>query len=263
VRPYRTNAQNRQADNSIAFLTTMTQYPLLPPDAFYMPVALTYGAAGFFTAHEFGHSYDTGGINFDVAGASREWLSIAFLAVAVERAACIVAQYSRYRITELDAAGVPPVFADGAMTLNENIADAFSLRVGLGRLRSAIAGHLTSRGVGPANPPLAAVFTDEQLYFVCAALVWCIKRTDANLRTYLANDFHAIGRPRVLGSMSHSPGFAAAFQCPLGSVYRPEERCKLYGECGRGGARSGRAPQMVATETRSALLLLFVLSGLL
>jgi len=226
---YRPNARNRAAGNLITISTAMGQYPLLAPDAPYVPVALTYGAAGFIAAHEVGHSYDTGGINFDAAGANREWLSNASMAAAVERAACVVGQYSGYRITELDAAG-PPVFANGAMTLNENIADAVGLRVSHERLRSALAGRLASRSLAATNPPLAAVFTDEQLFFVGAAQLWCEKRTESGMRTYLANDFHAIGRLRVLGPMSHSPAFAAAFQCPRGSVYRPEERCKLYGE---------------------------------
>jgi len=228
IPPFVADASNRPAGNIITMNAATAQWPGLPPDAPHVPAALVYGAAGTIIGHEFGHSLDSTGLTVDAAGAARPWLTNASRDAAAARAACVVAQYDGYRITEL---GSPPVFERGAFTLDENIADTVGVAAGLAALRGALGGHAASRRVAVANPALASVFTDEQLYFVSTAQGWCAKGTRAAVRAAVAGDVHALNRLRVLGPLSQSPAFAAAFDCPAGSVYRPKgDRCKLLGE---------------------------------
>ncbi|OSX74724.1 hypothetical protein BU14_0269s0004 [Porphyra umbilicalis] len=228
IPPFVADASNRPAGNIITMNAATAQWPGLPPDAPHVPAALVYGAAGTIIGHEFGHSLDSTGLTVDAAGAARPWLTNASRDAAAARAACVVAQYDGYRITEL---GSPPVFERGAFTLDENIADTVGVAAGLAALRGALGGHAASRRVAVANPALASVFTDEQLYFVSTAQGWCAKGTRAAVRAAVAGDVHALNRLRVLGPLSQSPAFAAAFDCPAGSVYRPKgDRCKLFGE---------------------------------
>jgi len=226
VPPFVADASNRPAGNIVTMNAATAQWPGLPPDAQHVPAALAYGSAGMVIGHEFGHSLDSTGLTIDATGGVRPWLTNASRDAAAARAACVVAQYDGYRITEL---GSPPVFERGAFTLDENIADAVGVAAGLAALRRALGGHAASRRVAVANPALAAVFTDEQLYFVTTAQAWCAKGTRDAVRAAVAGDVHALNRLRVRGPLSQSPDFAAAFDCPAGSVYRPEDRCSLFG----------------------------------
>lgn len=102
---------------------------------------------------------------------------------------------------------------------------------------AAAAAHLstaTADRQGPAEPATAAavadeVFTDEQLYWVAVGQTWCAKRTDANLRRQVALGPHSPEPFRVLGPASQSAAFAKAFDCPVGSRYRPTQTCTVYG----------------------------------
>lgn len=107
--------------------------------------------------------------------------------------------------------------------------DAFGVRVAADALAAALRSRLSSGRVAAANPALAEVFTDEQLYWVAVGQTWCAKRTDANLRRQVALGPHSPEPFRVLGPASQSAAFAKAFDCPVGSRYRPTQTCTVYG----------------------------------
>ena len=56
-----------------------------------------------------------------------------------------------------------------------------------------------------------------QAYFVCLAINWCNAHT-------------LMGIFRVIGSVSNSDAFAAAYKCPTGSKMNPVKKCKIWWE---------------------------------
>ena len=75
----------------------------------------------------------------------------------------------------------------------------------------------------------AVDFTHEQLFYLGYALPWCATHTDSMMTNHIVKDEHAPDKFRVLGPLANSPGFAEAFNCPLGqSPMNPEEKCKMW-----------------------------------
>lgn len=217
--------------NRVTMTWSVQRWPLLPPAAAEgVPAALAYGGAAFVAGHEFGHALDVTGIFFNASGrlVPASILSPAAFAALRNRTDCLVDQYSGYAVEQLD--GSPPIRLNGALTLGENMADAFGVRVAADALRAALRTRLASRTVAASNPVLAKEFTDEQLYWVGVAQTWCVKRSDTSVRRNVATGPHSLEPFRVLGPASHSAAFAQAFDCPVGSPYRPAgQRCTVYG----------------------------------
>lgn len=216
--------------NRVTMTSAVQQWPLLPPAAATgVPAALAYGGAGYVAGHEFGHSLDNTGILFNSSGklVPLTILSPASSVAFSNRTNCLVDQYSAYTVEQLGDS--PPVRVNGAITLGENMADAFGVRVAADALKAALRSRLATKTVAASNPVLAKEFTDEQLYWVAVAQTWCIKRSDANLRRKVEDGPHSPEPFRVLGPASQSAAFASAFECPVGSPYRPKQTCTIYG----------------------------------
>lgn len=217
-------------ENLVTMTSALQRWPLLPSAAAVgAPAALAYGGAAFVAGHEFGHALDANGVAFNASGVrvNGTILSRASSHEFALRADCVIRQYSAYEVDQLG--GSPPVRISGGVTLTENMADAFGVRVAADALAAALRSRLSSGRVAEANPALAKVFTDEQLYWVAVGQTWCAKRTDANLRRQVAKGPHSPELFRVLGPASQSAAFAKAFDCPVGSRYRPAQTCTVYG----------------------------------
>lgn len=72
--------------------------------------------------HEITHGFDDKGRQFDKDGNMIQWWNNATIKAFRERTQCIVDQYSRYKLKEIDL----PI--DGRMTQCENIADNGGLK---------------------------------------------------------------------------------------------------------------------------------------
>lgn len=217
--------------NLVTMTSAVQRWPLLPSaTAAGVPAALAYGGAAFVAGHEFGHALDARGVFFNASGVlvNGSILSPASRRAFADRADCVVRQYSAYEVDQLGNASAP-VRLDGKVTLTENMADAFGVRVAADALAVALRSRLSSGRVAAANAALAEVLTDEQLYWVAVGQTWCAKRTDANLRRQIVRGPHSPEPFRVLGPLSQSTAFAKAFDCPAGSRYRPAQTCTVYG----------------------------------
>ena len=71
-------------------------------------------------------------------------------------------------------------------------------------------------------------YTQEQLFFIGFAQVWCSVNTPEALRLQVRNDPHTPSEFRVIGTLSNSHDFAKAFQCPLNSPMNPEQKCAIW-----------------------------------
>lgn len=72
--------------------------------------------------HEITHGFDDKGRQFDKDGNMMQWWNEATVRAFRERAQCIVDQYSRYKLQEVN------LYINGRMTQGENIADNGGLK---------------------------------------------------------------------------------------------------------------------------------------
>lgn len=171
-------------------------------------LATNFGGIGVVIAHEMTHLFTADGGDIDEAGRIRRWWapadSVRFAAVAVRT----VAQYDAY--TLLDSA----THVNGALTLDENLADIGGVELAYAALERALAGRPR---VAPGDT------TPEQRFFLAYARSRVSKSRPAYVRHALATDGHAPDRFRVDGPLSDFPPFAAAFRCAAGDpMMRPD-----------------------------------------
>ncbi len=204
------NASYNPLQNTFTYPAGILQPPFFHKD---FPLAMNLGGIGYVMGHELTHGFDDQGSKFDAAGALTDWWTPASLAGFGERTACLRDQYGGYEIE-------PGVKVNGELTLGENIADNGGLKQAWDVLQRAQA----ARGEGPA----VAGLSEDQLFFVAAAQVWCTEATPESERLLVQTDPHSPSRFRVVGPMVNHPGFAAAFACPAGAPMNPATKCEVW-----------------------------------
>lgn len=190
---------------------------ILQPTVFHRdyPMSVNFGGIGAVMGHELTHGFDDSGRKFDAEGRLREWWEPEVSERFDERAACVEKQYGAYEVE-------PGLNLDGKLTLGENIADLGGVKEAHRAYRAWIAEH------GEPQPPVVEGLTDEQLFFVSYAQVWCAVASPEYLRLQARTDSHSTPRYRVIGPLSNLPAFGEAFSCPVGSPMRPEKVCEVW-----------------------------------
>ena len=215
------NAAYSRTANSIMLPAGILQRPWF--DAEY-PMALNLARIGMMMGHELTHGFDSNGRLYDGAGNRRDWFNAATAARFNERAACFVRQYGGVVVQNCSV--------DGALTLAENIADNGGLHLAHAAYewyRGQLQGMGWSEPSIP-SPRLHAPLTGEQLFYWAYAQSWCSVATDAFIAHQVRSDAHAPAQTRVWAVLRNQPGFAAAFNCPVGSRMNPSRNttCELY-----------------------------------
>ncbi|KAI1414726.1 Metalloprotease [Hypoxylon sp. FL1857] len=208
------NAFYYPSANSITIIAGTLQQMLLNPD---LPAYMNYGALGTVVGHEFTHSLDANGRQYNDKGALENWWDEESLKGFSERTECLIKQYDADNVTFSDGSQAP---VNGTITLSENIADT-------GGINQAWDAWLDKRREDPASdfdmPGLANLFTHEQLFYVSAAQFFCQKPTDTSLQNDLTENVHSPNAVRIKNMMANSKGFLEAFKCPV-----KEATCTIY-----------------------------------
>jgi predicted metalloendopeptidase len=113
---------------------------------------------------------------------------------------------------------LPGVSLNGELTLGENIAD-------LGGLKQAYIGY---RAADDPNSEFMTELTDDQLFFVAYAQLWCAHVKPEMAERLVKADPHSNPEYRVVGPMQNFAAFAEAFSCEDGTPMNPEERCEVW-----------------------------------
>ncbi|XP_047040451.1 neprilysin-2 isoform X1 [Helicoverpa zea] len=213
-RPAIVNAFYSSIENSIQFPAGILQ------GAFFSakrPAYMNYGAIGFVIGHEITHGFDDQGRQFDRNGNLVDWWQEMTKQKYLEKAKCIIDQYSNYTVEEVG------LKLNGVNTQGENIADN-------GGIKEAYYAYQawTHRHGEEARLPGLEKYTPKQLFWLSAANTWCAVYRNEAIKLRITTGFHAPGRFRVVGPLSNMEEFAEDFKCPAGSPMNPHNKCKVW-----------------------------------
>ncbi|KOX74681.1 Endothelin-converting enzyme 2 [Melipona quadrifasciata] len=181
--------------------------------------SINYGAMGAIMGHELTHGFDDQGRRYDQNGNLRQWWSNETLQYYHEKVECIIKQYSNYHLPEL----ADNFTVNGVTTQGENIADN-------GGIREAYKAYqqFKKRNTDRLVLPGLVNYSEEQLFFVGFAQVWCGSYTNGALKSKLIQGIHAPNHFRVIGTLSNNADFARAWNCKAESSMNPSRKCVLW-----------------------------------
>lgn len=171
----------------------------LPAVSLETPALLNIARYGWVIGHEISHGFDNSGRLYGPLGDIKDWWSPKSEKAFGDRAKCLVDQYSKFKLHDIG-------FVNGTTTLGENIADASGLKLSYRVFKSQYAN--TTR-----DALLPGVYTDDQLYFVTAAQMWCDVGLLDHYYMQLKEGIHSPPEFRVRGAFSNFPKVAEAFHC--------------------------------------------------
>ncbi|XP_063660605.1 endothelin-converting enzyme 1 isoform X6 [Pan troglodytes] len=209
--PPMVNAYYSPTKNEIVFPAGILQAPFYTRSS---PKALNFGGIGVVVGHELTHAFDDQGREYDKDGNLRPWWKNSSVEAFKRQTECMVEQYSNYSVN-----GEP---VNGRHTLGENIADNGGLKAAY----RAYQNWVKKNGAEHSLPTLG--LTNNQLFFLGFAQVWCSVRTPESSHEGLITDPHSPSRFRVIGSLSNSKEFSEHFHCPLGSPMNPPHKCEVW-----------------------------------
>ncbi|XP_063974161.1 membrane metallo-endopeptidase-like 1 isoform X2 [Diachasmimorpha longicaudata] len=211
-------------DNYINMPAADFQPPLFTP---HLPDNINYGIVGCVIGHEMGHGFDDSGIKLGKDG-KKSKLSNDMIELYYKRAECFLDQYNEYwGVTEPTYDDTTPGYGRGSLgrkTRGENIADT----TGLHSVFEAYRKLRAKKGTPDEKLPGFEDYTDEQMFFMSFAFVWCEVQKPEYAKKMKEMDVHSPGRLRVIGAVSNTNDFARAFQCPKGSAMNPEDKCNIW-----------------------------------
>ncbi len=215
--PQTVNAYYNPTTNEICFPAAILQPPFYNPTA---DDAVNYGAIGVVIGHEMTHGFDDQGRNYDKQGNLNNWWTEADAAAFKERTDVLVEQFNAIEV--LPAKGdQPALYADGALSLGENIADQGGLRVAFTALQNSFEGN---------TPAPIEGFTAAQRFYLAYAALWSQNIRDEEVARLTKLDVHSLGENRVNATLKNIQDFYDAFDVQPGDgmYLAPEKRVVVW-----------------------------------
>ncbi|VDK17652.1 unnamed protein product, partial [Anisakis simplex] len=207
--------------NSITFPAGILHQPFFDE---HWPASMNFGGLGVVAGHELTHGFDDEGVQWNGVGKLVDWMTPQSMAGFNKMAQCVVNEYNGF--CPLRGTGKVPDCVNGEQTQGENIAD----NGGIHAAWRAYQDYVSQYGPDPQLPdPVFKAFTQDQLFFMAFAQVWCEKPRPLNAQyTQIMTDPHSPAKYRVFGTVQNFPAFRTAFNCPLGSSYAPRDHCSVW-----------------------------------
>ena len=210
--PQTVNAYYNPTTNEICFPAAILQPPFYNSEA---DDAVNYGAIGVVIGHEMTHGFDDQGRQFDKDGNLNDWWTAADAEAFNERAEVLIKQFDAIEVLAAKD-DQPAIFANGRLSLGENIADQ-------GGLRLAFTG-LVDYAWANGRPEDIDGFTGEQRFYIGYATLWAQNITDQEKERLTKVDVHSLGRNRVNATLRNIQSFYDAFGITeADAMYMPEE----------------------------------------
>ncbi len=205
--PQTVNAYYSPNLNEICFPAGILQPPFFYADA---DDALNYGAIGMVIGHEMTHGFDDQGRHYDKHGNLVNWWTDEDAERFNARAQVLVDQFNSYEVAE-------GVFANGELTLGENIADLGGLNVSLTAYKNTNSNEAMQMKTGG--------FTGLQRFFLAYAHVWAQNIRLQEVLRRVKEDVHSPGDLRVNGPLPNMKEFHDAFEINEGdAMFLPKEK---------------------------------------
>ncbi len=209
--PQMVNAYYNPTTNEICFPAAILQPPFFNPAA---DDAVNYGAIGVVIGHEMTHGFDDQGRNFDKDGNMNNWWTEADAAAFKAKTDVLVKQFDAIEVLPAKE-GQPAIYANGSLSLGENIADQGGLRVAWTAYRNSLEGK-------SAPAPIDG-FTDAQRFYLGYATLWAQNIRDEEIARLTKLDVHSLGKWRVNATLRNLQSFYDAFGIADGAMFMPEE----------------------------------------
>lgn len=191
--PQTVNAYYNPSANEIVFPAAILQPPFFYLDG---DDAVNYGAIGVVIGHEMTHGFDDQGRLFGKDGNLNEWWTKEDAENFNARTKVLVDRFNKIEV-------LPGVFANGELSLGENIAD-------LGGLVISHQAYLNSLE-GKENTEKIDGFTDKQRFFLAYSRVWAQNIRDEEIARLTKVDVHSLGINRVNGPLPNVQQWYDAF----------------------------------------------------
>ncbi|XP_031569776.1 endothelin-converting enzyme 1-like [Actinia tenebrosa] len=180
----------------------------------YFVRSINYGGIGVVIGHEITHAFDGTGRLYDKNGDCKNWWSNTSAEAFLSKSKCFVKQYNKYKIFDK--------YANGNMTLNENIADNGGIKLAYDAYQRWTKEHGTEKIL----PGL--YLNPNQLFFLGFAQSWCSVYSKEGAYSQLYTDVHSTGKYRILGPLSNFEKFSEVFKCKPNSGMNPVDKCAIW-----------------------------------
>ncbi|CAK9294806.1 unnamed protein product [Gordionus sp. m RMFG-2023] len=197
--------------NDITFLAGLLQKPFY--DSTY-PDTYLFGAIGSLISHEISHGFDNNGRKYDEKGNLNKWWTNESIKIYEQKINCYRKQYSKYSINSHKL--------NFEQTLGEDIADNAALFISLQALKSYQAMNKSAIYSSKSN------ITDDQLFFLAYAQIYCSKETPGNQLSEIISDLHSPKKYRINGVVPNLKQFSKAFNCSSKANMNPPNKCTLW-----------------------------------
>ena len=213
--PQTVNAYYNPTTNEICFPAGILQKPFFDMNA---DDAFNYGAIGVVIGHEMTHGFDDQGRHYDKDGNLNGWWEAEDTVRFQENAQVLVDWFNKVKVSDN-----PETYANGKLTLGENIADNGGLHISYQALQNAIAKK-------QVNKKDMDGFTPAQRFFLAYAGVWASNIREEMKLALTAADVHSLAENRVNATLPHVGEFIEAFGIQEGDAMylAPEKRAILW-----------------------------------
>ena len=213
--PQTVNAYYNPTTNEICFPAAILQPPFFNMNA---DEAANYGAIGVVIGHELTHGFDDQGRNYDKNGNLNDWWTATDAENFKKNAQVLVDAFSAVKVLD-----DPETYANGELTLGENIADNGGLHISYLAMQNA----LKKKQV---NKSKMDGFTPEQRFFLAYAAVWASNIRPQAILQLTQMDVHSLAKNRVNVALPHITEFIDAFGVKPGDkmYLAPEKRALLW-----------------------------------
>jgi len=217
--PQTVNAYYNPTTNEICFPAAILQPPFFNMQA---DEAANYGAIGVVIGHELTHGFDDQGRNYDKDGNLADWWTPQDAQNFTRNAQVIVDAFNKVVVLP-DGGNGQPLYANGELTLGENIADNGGLHISYLAMQNAKKKKQLDEG-------LMDGFTPEQRFFLAYAAVWASNIRDQAKLQLTQMDVHALAQNRVNVTLPHIGEFIEAFNVKQGDKMwlDPDKRAQLW-----------------------------------
>ena len=213
--PQTVNAYYNPTTNEICFPAGILQKPFFDMTA---DDAFNYGAIGVVIGHEMTHGFDDQGRHYDKDGNLNDWWEAEDTVRFQKNAQVLVDWFNKVKVSDN-----PETYANGKLTLGENIADNGGLHISYQALQNAIAKK-------QVNKKEMDGFTPAQRFFLAYAGVWASNIREEAKLMLTAADVHSLAENRVNATLPHVGEFIEAFGIKEGDgmYLAPEKRAMLW-----------------------------------